>query len=306
MGGPSSGNMQIFPNRGIGTSSFRSYERIQEFFKRHLSFSSDSLHAIEGILEAFNGNKFGVMRAKHFHGIPIFYNPRDQTGEKILVGSSLTWRIKKAVSDRGTTACNDASNPGLPSWTWAVRKSTRPKATDELMFVCDPWELANHPDIGYRVPHENGKAVSFLEFTTFLNSQKYLRFCPCIEITSWTIRGYLLSYAPHDIEKGQHTTFLGKNGVLFLDDERSWEGETIVAVLLGFRDYTSKTSEDRAVFLLAHEAAPGNFSRVGLWCPSPYFLLDQRANVRQALEEYLELTKEGDEFVVERKTLRLV
>jgi hypothetical protein len=60
------------------------------------------------------------------------------------------------------------------------------------------------------------------------------------------------------------------------------------------------------VFLLAHEAAPGNFSRVGLWCPSPYFLLDQRANVRQALEEYLELTKEGDEFVVERKTLRLV
>jgi hypothetical protein len=148
---------------------------------------------------------------------------------------------------------------------------------------------------------------SFLEFTTFLDFQKYLRFCPWIEITSWIIRGHLLSYAPHDIEKGPHTAFLGKKGgALFLYDERSWEGETIVAVLLGFRNYASETFEDRAVFLLACEATPGDFSRVGLWCPSPCFSLDQRANVRQALEDCLQIRKEGNEVVVERRTIRLV
>jgi hypothetical protein len=81
--------------RTLTTSSFRCYERIEEFSKRNLSYSCDSLHAIEDILEAFNGNKFGAMRAKHFYSTPIFYKPRDQTGEKILVGSSLTWRIKR-------------------------------------------------------------------------------------------------------------------------------------------------------------------------------------------------------------------
>ena len=166
------------PVQGLATYSFRSYGRISDFFKRHLSIPSDSLHAIEGILEAFDSDRFEAMRAKHSYGVPIYYKFGDSTGDRILVGSSLTWWTKKAATEVGTDGGRHASNTGLPSWTWASSKSTRPHATDELIFICDPWELASHLEIEYGIQHESGKAVGFFEFTTVLHSQKYLEYTP--------------------------------------------------------------------------------------------------------------------------------
>ncbi|KAF1833452.1 HET-domain-containing protein [Decorospora gaudefroyi] len=291
---------QVFPSFGIGVSVYDAHQRIREYFPRQLSYRSDALHAIEGILEAFEDTPFVNPRAKHFYGVPVIYERSHQLGESVHVTSNLLWRVVRTNSLAAPSTYKTSTDAELPSWSWTSRMAMRPSTTDKLVFDYLPWELASGSKVEYGITHQSGDVVDFLQFATALRGAKYSEFWPWIDVTTWTIQGYVSENSATDFNVRPTLNFLGiPEAGVHLDGD-NWDGGVTTAVFLGFVGHNK-----RPIFLLVREAGVrGTFSRVGLWT-LPHFPVFG-SDVLEILEKSLKANGAGCEALLERQTVRLV
>jgi hypothetical protein len=149
--------IQFFPfvTGSLPADSLRqAYHRIKEYFPRSLSYGSDSLSAIEGVLNDICSDSQGFLSnlINRFYGIPFHFNHHQTyTIKSFLTG--LTWGPEQtARCDQGLPSerhCNSM----FPSWTWASHKEQHPHAGKLCMRGHEPY--TDPMGITVRVSHLN-------------------------------------------------------------------------------------------------------------------------------------------------------
>lgn len=95
-----------FAINGIGQEPFDVWGRISEYSKRHLSYDSDALNGMMGILQTFQETKWSRRRVSHLWGLPIIMEPHEPWSA--CVAASLCWKLTQPAQRRD----------GFPSWSW--------------------------------------------------------------------------------------------------------------------------------------------------------------------------------------------
>ncbi|KNG51051.1 NMT1-domain-containing protein [Stemphylium lycopersici] len=225
---------QVFPQRGIGLWADAIFDRISEYFPRELTHASDILRAVEGILEAFDGERMGDIRARHFYGIPLQYDVRDSQSKEFSIARGLAWRVKAFVH-HGRAKFEDweiSQDANMPSWTWASRKSARQLHEKDVRLEFDGSQGEKAPGVRYRITNRDGKVISLRQFAISPLPGHYLKFFPWIDVTSWVIHGRL-TIDPAD--PGKILVFAGVDKAdLHLDDNHVTAGDQTTAFFLSF------------------------------------------------------------------------
>jgi len=106
---------EIFLDKTPETEPAEFFSYIAEFRKRTLTYQSDSLNALSGILRAFEKGEWPIYQLA---GVPIFYPMRLSSDEQTLTPKTATqgfligliWRNRSYECERV---------PMFPSWSWA-------------------------------------------------------------------------------------------------------------------------------------------------------------------------------------------
>ena len=104
---------RVWPLRDTGKHPADLGERITEYVKRDLTYSSDALQAFDGILSKFEAMENSV---PSICGIPLFATDDDDITSSLIVG--LSWRILMRTSPSELKR-HQWRRPGFPSWSWA-------------------------------------------------------------------------------------------------------------------------------------------------------------------------------------------
>lgn len=301
--------MQVFPQRGIGLWADAIFDRISEYFPRELTHASDILRAVEGILEAFDGERMGDIRARHFYGIPLQYDVRDSQSKEFSIARGLAWRVKAFVH-HGRAKFEDweiSQDANMPSWTWASRKSARQLHEKDVRLEFDGSQGEKAPGVRYRITNRDGKVISLRQFAISPLPGHYLKFFPWIDVISWVIHGRL-TIDPAD--PGKILVFAGVDKAdLHLDDNHVTAGDQTTAFFLSFVERYDVEDLDwswQALFLFVRRVTPGRFCRIGLWIPKLQFETNMSLKVRKAIKRILKSGGSDHGATVERRTLRLV
>jgi hypothetical protein len=199
-------NFEAFPERGLGSIAVDIYDRIQEYYRKELSYDADILNAISGILRAFQR----TLKSTHFYGIPIMFD-----GEKdsvspgdmlrylnVSLAVGLAWQVVDCRSQKVHQWYRpDASSSTFPSWTWAAYRTYQSKSDMGRLsfFYARAWRIAwtigevNLDEaIRIRLYHRSGAKMSLLEYIK--HEDDYSAFHPCLELTSMSISGSVLHH----------------------------------------------------------------------------------------------------------------
>jgi len=167
-------DLRVFPRLGIGSISASTYDRLEEYFPRNLSYASDSLEAFEGVLDAYNTEKISTSprpsEMKHFYGIPLVYEEHSVRGRAFTTDSllrGLTWGLAKPTSrEFGQKQSESASQ--FPSWTWASYKASFPGVKNSLVVKhCLSNALVLWKDIRVEVTHKQDGVIDFNLYDPF-------------------------------------------------------------------------------------------------------------------------------------------
>jgi hypothetical protein len=124
--------LRVFP-QGVGLHPEEVYQRIDTYFRKSFSHTSDMLNAFLGILAAFEAGPLGV---RNCFGTPIFPNPNvskeTTTTEKMYPIAGFLKGLGWILSEHGKRQQN------LPSWSWTGWVGSG--ITDELIRR-EKWHL---------------------------------------------------------------------------------------------------------------------------------------------------------------------
>ncbi|KAH6666052.1 heterokaryon incompatibility protein-domain-containing protein [Halenospora varia] len=139
---------RAFPmKQGLGKSPMDFWLRVKEFSLRSLSYDSDRLNAILGILRVFEKGKTPV---QHLWGIPIF--PPQVFIED---GSAVTATKRLCYGLTWTSSMPRKRSYGFPSWSWVGWTPCDSQADD---WNGQPWlanpEMLKHPGLDTSTPSQ--------------------------------------------------------------------------------------------------------------------------------------------------------
>ena len=269
------GNHSAFPNRQYPRHvGGYIYDRLEEYYPKHLSFKSDCINAFEGIFAAHHRESY----CRHFWGIPIIYLRSVWENSKVAFFTvGLTWMVHQPLEEHEMTTSSD--NADFPSWSWAALKARRPddnmgwlsfqpKEADESVCRWRPFNLLG-PD---------GKSVTLEEYTN--RAVSYKAYQPQLGFQNWSIsaKALLQKPPPLDADMSERTTPSLRFDTLTPD----WENRNIMAVFLyawtrnrsdmldfDLPNTSQMTAGLRRVFeivgLLVEEVGVGQWRRVGVW-----------------------------------------
>lgn len=271
-----SAELLLFPNEGIGLRNTDIYDRVRSYYLRHLSYGSDSLNAVEGVLRAFDYDRRGASRAKHFYGIPITYEAgfersRSRANGTAAFVAGLTWRSEfqdkgeiEAVTEKQVT--NENKQHIFPSWSWAAIKAAHPTRGAQLHL--DRNCVPHQDNIAITITRQDGECFDVSDFISSLRPVHYSQFLPRVNISTWAIEGIL---KPATSKSNRSLNLLGMAGEVLMDDEILNTSE-VVALFLGYKAGRKRTRSYRVVTLLVHMNAGGTYRRVGMWQTTiPFF-----------------------------------
>jgi hypothetical protein len=206
--------LRAFPNAHKDTTLSTLYRQLEEYYLRQISFVTDTVAAVVGIVNAFElgGDKpADRVYAKEFHGLPVFYNktsltfrhsvPDYEDGMKIdsirtstpttTFAHSLSWRLQWRHEE---AAMPSTMTPLFPSWSWASVKATfHPHPCGTLRFP--EWNRAfkTSDHLKIWVTKKTGECLDLDRHagTSGLWSSKEL--LPMIHIQSWCVSFQSLS-----------------------------------------------------------------------------------------------------------------
>ncbi|KAH7382242.1 heterokaryon incompatibility protein-domain-containing protein [Pyrenochaeta sp. MPI-SDFR-AT-0127] len=304
-------DLRVWPSGGVGNHHFAPYDRLQEYFPRHLSFGSDALAAFEGILHRLASDVSHNMRVAHFYGIPLIDHFKNGDFLRRSFAFGLTWRLENSGTSMPMVQPNQGPNQ-FPSWTWAAYKSMSPNSMNNLVFECDqlvaktPWgDSIEAENAAFRFITHTGEEVDLIGLITHLSHSSPDDFLPCINITTWVITTRLFSVYPK--EGGKDPVIrMSANNTVFYDDNRQWGGEEVKALYMSMGTLSAEQKVYQFVFLIVHETTPGIFSRVGLWCAILPELKPGVLPTQELLEAILPAREKGRKATFRKETVRLM
>jgi hypothetical protein len=171
----------VFPHHSIGGRTYRLSDRLCEYYKRQLSFVTDSIDAFLGIINFYSAMNSTEPNVSQFYGVLFSYGKALRSGlprESFL--DQLLWSIRwNRVTPRELTHT-------FPSWSWASVKASQPvNALGDLMpstVWTDDYNM--YRDIEVRVQHEHDGIFEIADLPYQKDSYKH--FMPWIDITTWT------------------------------------------------------------------------------------------------------------------------
>ena len=262
--------LRIFPRRGVGSEPKDLYDRLVEYFPKELSFGTDALYAVEGVLRAFDGGGLNGLRAKHFYGIPMIYSP-ESTGSALssFVGG-LTWRTELPAKITQPPSIGAR----FPSWSWAYYKSLHLDAFSRLFWNTDPRTLVLD-EIEVYATHKDGSTVSIADLMTTRVHETYTDYHPWIDITTWAFTIEFTRRISHHGAYARQASLRTAGSALDLDVDRDlYEDGDVWALYLGVSSQSEEAScgvpRERCYcleFLIAQTIAADTqvLRRIGLW-----------------------------------------
>jgi len=229
------------------------YNRLEEYYRRELSYPSDILNAFTGIFRAFRNirQQGSGPYGSHFYGISIIYHlaqgdsvvgePRNA---EISFALGLAWKVYSRDNSYANfnklgnlVASNDnrlyrlvvQDNP-FPSWTWAAFKASQQLSDPGRLhfpyrFPSD--KLIHGKFFEINLYHRSGAKMSLVDYLK--QEDDYTKFLPIIEITSFVMHGSLT--------QGRHGSvgFSAFPGVhVHLHEPPEGIGGTLIAICVGY------------------------------------------------------------------------
>lgn len=194
-------SFQAFPERGIGTNVLGVFDRLQEYYRKDVSFGTDTISAFSGIFQAFQhlGPDLSFPQTNHIYGIPMFCEQDNPSPDEVLTrlntsfALGLAWKVFDCqYPDRQSPFAD--TDELFPSWSWAAFKARRCGAdAGRLEFQFRGYAYHSEIDrtlIDVRTHHREGSVMNLLDYIH--HGGDYVAFEPRIDITSIVIEGNLL------------------------------------------------------------------------------------------------------------------
>lgn len=177
-----------FPFEGIKSDLFSFVPRLQEYYKKEMSYKIDILNAFEGIARTFSRNDVDQSRIiKHFYGIPLVAHPGTLQQKNCVFASALAWSVIGEGYERNSYRSSIEDCP-FPSWSWASFKATSDLVNTHLkvhFLIANLDERPGYPswkDLDVKLYHIDGTRMNVLQY--FQHKDDYTKFRPKISITS--------------------------------------------------------------------------------------------------------------------------
>jgi hypothetical protein len=285
---------QIWPVHGVGEHVDDVYRRIGEYFPRQLSFGSDSLNAIEGILQAFDSTRFPTIRATHLYGIPIIYNIATPTDLQSEFAKALLWKVVSRTNRESTR-----SRLCSPSWSWVTSKATTRDTTDMYFYRMPCFGLSHQGDIRFRIVHLDGRAVDLSELTMLSQPTNYAKSYPWIEIETWTMRTVRESVDAYRFGNYYETAMADA------PETYAWGHHEVIALYMGATaaGIMAHSAYYTVFLLLVREHPPGTSRRFGTSQIGLPNVSKRNLSTEDILSEILEHRKIGPTGVWKKETL---
>jgi hypothetical protein len=161
-------NLGLFP-KGIGSSGLDVIDRIEEYTEKSLTYPSDILNGILGVLVSFQTSYC----IRNYVGIPIIPTSSKSSPDMFLEGFllGLCWELQNPSLRR----------PGFPSWSW-----TGWFAPVVWRHIWDARRICDKIDLLMEL--HDGETLDCNEFQkSYDKINKYSRFSNFVHISAWTI-----------------------------------------------------------------------------------------------------------------------
>lgn len=203
----------VFPVGKVGRQPEDLSKLLNEYYKRQLSFNTDTIHAITGIINNFQCEphaappittasstisfsptcdsehppEIATLPAKNFYGLPVIHYARHADGLRQSFLHYLQWTVHTGES-------YDPPPPSdlFPSWSWASHKANN--STKAINYLNMPPMMGARPGYGKTwnylgieidVSHVKDGPMSITQFHN--HTDDYMSFAPRIDITTWTL-----------------------------------------------------------------------------------------------------------------------
>lgn len=248
-------NPQAFPDVDARVDLNDLGPRLEEYYKRELSFRDDAIHAFAGVFDAFHAENTSEAGVAHFYGIPMFYN-EEEVPRSALASflHFLRWDIQPMTFELANQ---------FPSWSWASQKAS---GNAGLLSCPRAWKNSR-VCVGVDVQVWDNKGGVKSLGSSFTPNEDYLGYPPLLKITAWTKE---CSINGRDLARA-HVVIFNRN-IVVPDRNASDYATNILAVFLSV-GFLHTDAEDRYLAgLVVTETRSGHFQRVcpfKCWFPSP-------------------------------------
>lgn len=318
-------DLRAFPRTSIDSTTDAIYDRLEDYYKRELSFKTDIINGFSGVFQAFSKvqQRNSGPQTAHFYGIPIFAykTPRalgdtvlreerdDSGGANASLALGLAWQVRSSTYRTDKLYRSHTTDSPFPSWTWAAFKASHPQHGLGLLKFPFRMHSVSQSDsaINVRVRHVSGDFMTLNEYMS--HEDDYTNFQPFVDLASLVVSGTLsrdhigavaFSAFPH-VPLHLHESFESISG-------------KVRAVYVGIVEKVMWDGE--AVFLLVEENTHRIFDRTsasGIWEHRLVGVCSHRISIdgvgkraaewTKVLESHLHVS-EGRKW--HRQTLRLV
>jgi hypothetical protein len=181
---------RLFPHRNVGGHTGYLNDRLREYYKRQLSFGTDTIDAFLGIVNFYSTSQSTRTKITQFYGVLFSYG---NTSERNLPRASflegLLWSIRTPNNDHifGRKVTPYFTPHTFPSWSWASAKAAQPaNALVDLLPQPILWQYDYdiYREIEVRAQHRRD-GISQVEDLPY-QEDDYKHFMPWIDITTWT------------------------------------------------------------------------------------------------------------------------
>jgi len=281
-------DLRAFPLNNVLYNSTYIYDRLEEYFPKHLSFSSDALKAFEGIFAADRVAR----RSSHFWGIPILSVPGKSSTGVATFTVGLTWKVDGLLEECEMTA--ESQRTEFPSWSWAAQKAGRPnKGLGRLHFQLGAIYFGAYWST-ISLLRLDGRSVDLDEYATRM--EDYKDYLPQIDVSNWSISAKVLLHRTPSTSvigpkrKEQYVHFDGVNPDL--------EGKNTMVVFMYAQRYNTEMPTLEVKGLVVEEVADGHWRRVGVWSASKNYWEDGPKELREPM--WSEITVQDELFDAEK------
>lgn len=308
----------VFPVGRVGRHPEDLSKLLNEYYKRQLSFNTDTIHAITGIINNFQCEPhaappiatydilFSPTRnsqtppatqpAKNFYGLPVIHYARHANCLRQSFLHYLQWTVHAGESNN-TPPPSDL----FPSWSWASHKANN--TTKSIDYLNMPPMMGARPGYGKAwnylgieidVSHVKDGPMSITKF--YYHTDDYMSFAPRIDITTWTLEVKLeTSSSKVRIMSDHHS----------IPDWATRSQAKILAVCLSLGvQSTCDGHPDQLLVngLLVVETEPGVYRRIKPFHTGHLItFMDMAAEQKRAWDAALKVMDSNDEIVVGMK-----
>jgi hypothetical protein len=275
------------------------YSKLQEYYRRKISFIEDIIKAVLGILNApepRNGTNCVV--ATQIYGLPVCSHRQDT---RIISPSAVFTRcLAWTIYGQDESWDLPASRSTLyPSWSWASIKADRhPASAGKLEFSFNYDRFEYEEDIRIWVTQCNGNHVDMDYYVNHTKNRNNEDLNACILIESWTVKCYL---SVEDLPEKWYTPASRKHhlsgfldGVVHLDFPKQQPSGELIAIYIG----TTTLFCDEIVFLIVQRNSSSTYQRVGV-----YLAIDDPVVKEEGIEARLNAVRPGGGWEMLRLSL---